>query len=161
MPDRTTTTPTPVDDSDLGVATWAVLLRTHAAVVRRIEREVEEQTGLPLSWYDVLLELHASAAGRLRMQELASRVVLSRTRVSRLVDDVARAGLVAKEPDPDDGRATLAVITPSGRSELRRVAPVYVGCFERHFADHVTPRELRAVHDALSRVLDASQEDAG
>jgi hypothetical protein len=66
-----------------------------AAVVRTIEREVEDATGLPRSCYDVLLELDAADQGRLRMQELGARVVLSRTRVSRLVDEIARTGIEA------------------------------------------------------------------
>lgn len=145
----------PLLRDDLGVSTWSVLLRAHAAVVRVIEREVEEATGLPLSWYDVLLELDAATEGRLRMQELAGRVVLSRTRVSRVVDEMGRSGMVAKQPDPVDGRATLAVITDRGRRELRRVAPVYLDRIHVHFATHLTPRQLRAVRDSLDQVLSA------
>jgi hypothetical protein len=96
----------PVADDVLGVTTWSVFLRTHAALVRTIEREVEEATGLPLSWYDVLLELNAAEKGRLRMQELAARVLLSRTRVSRLVDDIEarRHGRQAARPLTTDER---------------------------------------------------------
>ena len=57
------------------------------------------------------------------MQQLASSVVLSRTRISRLVDEIARSGLVDKQPDPADGRATRAVITDLGRKKLRETAP--------------------------------------
>lgn len=147
----------PVVDDDLGVTTWSVLLRTHAALVRTIEREVEEATGLPLSWYDVLLELNAAEKGRLRMQELAARVVLSRTRVSRLVDDIEEAGMVDRQPDPDDGRATLAAITHLGRKELFRAAPVYLRRIEDHFAAHLTRQQLRAIHDGLEQVLAAHE----
>jgi DNA-binding MarR family transcriptional regulator len=147
----------PVADDDLGVTTWSVFLQAHAALVRTIEREVEEATGLPLSWYDVLLELNAAEKGRLRMQELAARVVLSRTRVSRLVDDIESAGMVARQPDPDDGRATLAAITDLGRKELRRAAPVYLGRIQDHFAAHLTNQQLRAIRDGLEQVLAAHE----
>ncbi len=66
--------------------------RAQARLVPLLDREVQAATGLPLNWYDVLLELH-SAGGRLTMTEVADRVVLSRTRVSRLVDELAHAGL--------------------------------------------------------------------
>lgn len=145
---------------DLGISTWAVLLRAHAAVVRTIEREVEEATGLPLSWYDVLLELDAADEGRLRMQELAARVVLSRSRVSRLVDEIARAGMVDKEPDPADGRASFAVITPRGRQELRTAAPVYLDSIRTNFAAHLSQDQLRAIREGLEQVL-ASRDGAG
>lgn len=141
------------DRDELGLTTWSMLLRTHAAVVRTIEREVEDATGLPLSWYDVLLELDAADQGRLRMQELGARVVLSRTRVSRLVDEIARAGMVDKQPDPADGRATLAVITERGRQELRRAAPVYLDRIQANFTSNLSEDQLQAVHDGLQQVL--------
>lgn len=147
--------PLPQTEDDLGVSTWSMLLRTHAAVVRTIEREVEDATGLPLSWYDVLLELNAADGGRLRMQELAARVVLSRTRVSRLVHEIARAGMVDKQPDPADGRAAFAVITEQGRKQLRAAAPVYIDRIRTHFAQHLSADQLRAIHDGLEHVLDA------
>jgi DNA-binding MarR family transcriptional regulator len=141
------------DLHELGLTTWSMLLRTHAAVVRTIEREVEDATGLPLSWYDVLLELDAVDQGRLRMQELGARVVLSRTRVSRLVGEIARAGMVDRQPDPADGRATLAVITERGRQELRRAAPVYLDRIQANFTSNLSEEQLRAIHDGLRQVL--------
>jgi DNA-binding MarR family transcriptional regulator len=134
---------------DPGIAAWAAFLRTHVTVVRVLEREVAAETGLQLSWYDVLLELDA-----------ASKVVLSRTRVSRVVDEMVRAGLVAKVPDPTDGRATFAEVTDPGRRELRRVAPVYLRGIREHFAQHLTGPQLEAVRDGLEAVLDAHREAA-
>jgi DNA-binding MarR family transcriptional regulator len=149
----------PSTPADLGVATWSVLLRMHAAVVRTIEREVEEATGLLLSWYDVLLELDAADGGRLRMQELAGRVVLSRTRVSRLVDQIVRAGMVDRHPDPTDGRAAFAVITDRGREALRAAAPVYLDRIRANFTQHLSRRQLEAIHDGLGRILAAHDRD--
>lgn len=138
-----------------GVALWATFLRTHAAVVRRLERQLADERGLALSWYDVLLELNSAPGRRLRMQELGERAVLSRTRVSRIVDELVGAGLVARQPDPDDRRATFAVITGAGRTVLRRAAPVYLRGIEEHFTAHLSDRELRVLGQSLQRVLDA------
>ncbi|MCA1570397.1 MAG: MarR family transcriptional regulator, partial [Chloroflexi bacterium] len=91
-------------DGDAGVMVWATFLRAHAAVVRRLERELAEERGLALSWYDVLLELDSAPGRRLRMRELGERAVLSRTRVSRIVDEMVGAGLVEREPDAHDRR---------------------------------------------------------
>ena len=96
------------------VSAWAALLRVHAAVVPKLERELVP-TGLPLSWYDALLELNDAPGRKLRMTELGQRVVLSRERVSRVVGELERAGLVRREPNPDDGRSSFAAITPEGR----------------------------------------------
>ncbi len=137
---------------DEAVAAWAALLRAHAALVPVVAAEVETATGLPLSWYDVLLELDG---GPLRMQELGERVVLSRSRVSRVVDEMAEAGLVAKGPDPDDGRATLAAMTAAGRRAFRRAAPAYVRAIDRHFGAHLTERQARAVAAGLAAAVSA------
>jgi DNA-binding MarR family transcriptional regulator len=112
---------------------------------------------VPLTWYDVLLELDAAADRRLRMQDLAARTVLSRTRVSRLVDDLVEAGHVRREPDPDDGRATLAGITPRGRAALREAAPVYLAGIEQHFTGLLDPDERRQVTRALTKVAQAHE----
>jgi DNA-binding MarR family transcriptional regulator len=138
------------------VAAWAALLRVHAAVVPRLERALSA-TGLPLSWYDVLLVTNAAPGRRLRMTELGQQAVLSRERVSRVVDELERAGLVARQPNPDDRRSSFAMITPDGRKRLREVAPIYLGAVAEHFLDHLSESELRMVARALNKVL-ASEE---
>ncbi|HXV94041.1 MAG TPA: MarR family transcriptional regulator [Pseudonocardia sp.] len=138
-----------------GVAAWAALLRTHAAVLPRLERELQQREGLPLTWYDVLLELNAAPGRRLRMRELGERAVVSRSRVSRVVDELARAGLAAREPDPDDGRGSWAVITDAGRARLRSAAPAYLDGIARFFAEHLSAQECEVVATALSRVAAA------
>src|SRR5918992_4326059 len=98
-------------DPDGRLPAWAALLRVHAAIVPKLERELSAARQMPLSWYDVLLELNAAPDRRLRMSELGARVVLSRERVSRVVDELEQAGLVPREPHPDDKRSRFAVIT--------------------------------------------------
>ena len=110
-------------------------------------------TGLPLAWYDVLLELSAARDGRLTMSQLSERVVLSRSRVSRLVDELIRADLVRREVHPEDARSAYAVITAAGLTRFRHAAPVYVGSIEEEFAGDLTVAELRSLGSALQRVL--------
>ena len=88
----------PVSDDDARIDAWRSLLLAHSRVLRAIEADLARKRLLPLRWYDVLLELNGAPARRLRMQELASRVVLSRTRVSRVVDELVREGLVERVP---------------------------------------------------------------
>jgi DNA-binding MarR family transcriptional regulator len=137
---------------------WEALLRLHAAVLPRLERAVTGDGGLPLSWYDVLLELN-DAGGRLTMGQLAERVVLSRTRVSRLVDDLVAAGLVAREVNPDDGRSAFAVLTADGRRRFLAGAKAYLPAIEREFAP-VDSVELRKLADALETALAAVDPEA-
>jgi DNA-binding MarR family transcriptional regulator len=145
---------TDADAAAQGVEAWRMLLLAHAGAVRAIEGDVGRR-GIPLGWYDVLLELNGARGRRLRMQELSDRVVLSRTRVSRLVDEMARQGLVEKQPDDTDRRSTWASITDDGRAALRRTAPVYLAGIEEHFAQHLTAAEQRSVAHALSKVVAA------
>ncbi|MGD9527287.1 MarR family winged helix-turn-helix transcriptional regulator [Pseudonocardia sp.] len=141
--------------TDDGVATWSALLRAHAAVLRELEQEMQKAQNLPLTWYDVLLELNAAPERRLRMQELGERTVLSRTRVSRLVDELARAGYVRREQVEGDRRGSWAVLTPEGRERLRAAAPGYLDGIARHFADHLTPEEQASITAGLTRVIEA------
>lgn len=137
---------------------WEALLRTHAALVPLLAEDVEAATGLALSWYDVLLELSRAADGELRMSELGERVVLSRSRVSRIVDELVAHGLVDKRPDPADGRAALAALTTRGRRAFRHAAPTYLARIEARFTAHLNPGELEVIGAALSRVIAANVE---
>jgi DNA-binding MarR family transcriptional regulator len=138
-----------------GVRAWAALLQVHAALVPVLDRELHSATGLSLAWYDVLLELNAAPGRRLPMTELGEKVVLSRTRVSRVVDELVRSGLAERVAHPTDRRSTYATITATGRRRLRAAAPVYLRGIARHFTAQLDPEELTSVADALGRVLTA------
>lgn len=167
MPPDATHLPRPDDPAtdrapgDLGVQAWALLLRTHAALVPLLSRELEAARQLPLRHYDVLLELNAAPDRRLRMQELGNRVVLSRSQASRVVDELAAAGLTCREPDPADRRGAYAVLTDAGRAALRSAAPVYLAGIAEHFTDHLAPAEVLALREGLTRVLAALDGSAG
>jgi DNA-binding MarR family transcriptional regulator len=137
--------------------TWGALLKVHAALVPRLDRELQDSHGLPLTWYDVLLELNSAPGRRLTMGELGAVAAVSRTRVSRVVDELLRAGLVTREPNPDDGRSAFAALTPAGRTALRKSAPTYVAAVHREFADHLTAHEAEVLAGALRKVLAASE----
>lgn len=132
---------------------WAALLRVHAALVPRLDRALQQAAGLPLSWYDVLVELAAAPGTRLTMSELAERVVLSRTRVSRIVGELVTAGLVRRDGNPDDGRSAFAVLTADGLARYRAAAPHYLAGIEHEFAAGLSDGELRSITTALRKVL--------
>ncbi len=139
------------------VAAWRALLQAENAVLRAIEADMDRAGVIPLTWYDVLLELKAAPGGRLRMQDLAARTVLSRTRVSRLVDEIETNSLVSRQPDPDDGRASFAVISQAGRGALKAAAPIYLAGIEAHFTGQLSPTERTQVTRALNKVVVAHQ----
>jgi DNA-binding MarR family transcriptional regulator len=139
--------------ADEGILTWSAFLRAHAAVVRCIEADVEAKARLPLGWYDVLLELNGAPGRRMRMQELGEAAVLSRSRVSRIVDELVAAGLAERQPNPEDRRSSYATITEEGRKALRRAAPVYLAAVREHFVADLTPTQLAAVRSAMESLL--------
>jgi DNA-binding MarR family transcriptional regulator len=132
---------------DPEVAAWRGLLIAHSRLVPAIEADLRAAGQVPLPWYDVLLELNAAPGRRLRMSELGQRAVLSRTRVSRVVDELAAAGLAERQPDEADGRSSFAALTPQGKSALRRAWPVYREAIRRRLSalDAAQCRELAAL----------------
>jgi DNA-binding MarR family transcriptional regulator len=141
------------DRKHLATSAWGALLQVHAAVVPVLDQKLVAEVGMPLRFYDVLLELAAAPERKLRMTDLAERVVLSRTRVSRLVDDMATAGLVVREQNPQDGRSAYAALTDLGLRRYRQAAPSYLAGIEEHFAQRLDDRELKDLAGTLERVL--------
>ena len=131
---------------------WRAFLRAHAAVVGALETELDAERDLPLPWYDVLVSL-SDAGGRLRMQELADRVLFSRSGLTRLVDRMAAAGLVSRERCEDDRRGTFAVLTPGGMARLREAAGVHLRGIHDHFTRHLSDADVRALTGSLDKVL--------
>jgi len=105
----------------------------------------------------VLLELNAAPGRRLRMSELGQRAVLSRTRVSRVVDELAAAGLAERQPDEADGRSSFAVLTPAGKNALRRAWPVYREAIRRRLGAHLTAEQCRQLARLLERASSGAE----
>jgi DNA-binding MarR family transcriptional regulator len=133
-------------------------LRAHAHAIRELERELLAETGMPLGWYDVLLQLAEAPQRRLRMAELADRVLLSRSGLTRLIDRLQAEGLVRREPSPDDARGTFTVLTAEGMARLRAAAPVHLAGIRKHWLAHFDDDELRALGELLRRVADPGGE---
>ena len=146
------TTPRPRPD-DWRLAVWRRFLRTHAVMVRALEQDLAADSDMPLAWYDVLLQLAEAPDRRLRMAELAERVELSRSGLTRLVDRLVGEGLVCREPSPDDARGTYTVLLPAGFERLRRAAPGHLAAIQRYFLAHFSDAELRELDALLRRVV--------
>src|SRR5438046_1224475 len=120
-----------VDESR--VAAWAALLEAHAAVSDVLEEELQASLGIPLSWHEVLARLASAPDGRLRMQELARSVLLSKSGITRLIDRMQEAALVSRGSCTSDRRVVYAVITDQGRTMLDRALPAFSRGFDRAF----------------------------
>src|SRR3954467_5882568 len=104
---------------------WTRLMRAREAVLGAIERDLKAADCPPLAWYDVLLELSRAGKGRLRPFEIEKETLLAQYNLSRLLDRLEKAGLVAREPGTDDGRGQWVVITQEGRATQARTWKVY------------------------------------
>ena len=134
------------------LAAWRGLLATHATLIGRLDTELERDHGLPLSSYEVLMYLADADDQRLRMGELADRLLLSRSGITRLVDRLERQGMIARERCEDDGRGYYAVLTPAGRERLDAARPDHLAGVRRHFLSQLEPGELEALAALWARL---------
>jgi DNA-binding MarR family transcriptional regulator len=141
------------------LAAWRALLTAHATAVGAIERDLAAADLIPLTWYDVLVALSEAPEERLRLYELADRVLLSRSGLTRLVDRLERAGLLSREPCPGDRRGAYAALTEAGKATLRQVWPAYARGIVAYFARYVSADEAAVLTAALGRV--AARDAAG
>jgi DNA-binding MarR family transcriptional regulator len=138
------------------LASWRAFLNAHAVLIQRIEADLKARGLPPLGWYDVLWPLYRAEDQRLRMNELAQQVVLSRTGLVRLVDRIEAAGLLRREPVPEDGRGSYAAITKEGAATLRRMWPVYRRHIQHDFLDPLGP-DAPLLRRALERVAEEGE----
>lgn len=140
-------------------AAWARLLTVRSVVVEAIEARLKAARLPPLAWYDVLWALERAPDMRLRMAELALRLVVSRYNVTRLVDRLVAAGLVERTAAADDARGAYAVLTTAGKAMRRRIWPVYGAAIDELFLRHLSARDRHALEEALGKVLAASTSE--
>ena len=142
----------PLTRHDPRLATWAAFLRAHARVVRELERELQAEQRMALTDYDVLVQLAAADDRRLRMSELADRLLLSRSGVTRLVDRLVAQGLVTREICDTDRRGQWAALTDAGLDRLRAASPTHLRGVGEHFLDRMSPDELASMQAILARL---------
>ena len=135
---------------------WRGMLRVHAALAKALDAQLEAAHGLQLSSYEVLMYLADAEHERMRMCDLASSILLSRSGLTRLVDRLQREGLLERVACSDDARGQFAKLTPAGREKLRAARETHLAGVRAMFLDLFTPDELEALGDSWDRVLDAT-----
>jgi DNA-binding MarR family transcriptional regulator len=133
---------------------WRSFLQAHAVLVRRLEADLLAEHHLPLASYDVLVQLVESPERRLRMTELAQRVLISRSGLTRLVDRLEREGLVRREACDDDARGLFAVLTQDGFARLRRASPTHLRGVASYAIDRLDDAQVAALAEICGRLLD-------
>ena len=150
---RTAST-TPTTFNELELDAWRGFLRAHAEVVRELDEELTARHGLPLSSYDVLVQLSEAPEGRLRMSNLADAVLLSRSGLSRLVTRLVAQGLIERVECKNDARGSFAAITEAGLARLEEARGTHRDGVRERFLGKLSEREQRQLANAWSRLLD-------
>jgi DNA-binding MarR family transcriptional regulator len=137
---------------------WRGLLRVHSALVKALDAELLAGHRLPLTSYEVLINLQAAPGRRRRMAELADSVLLSRSGMTRLVDRLEREGLIERDNCTSDGRGTFAVLTDKGEALLSRARATHLDGVRERFLRHFTEEEQNALRKYWERVLPGSAD---
>ncbi len=143
--------------SDDYLAMWRAFIEAHSSIMRSLERAMDVEHGVALTWFDVLVHLEEAPDERLRLGELAESVILTRSGITRLVDRMVEAGLIRREPCPGDRRGHYAVLTQEGKDTLERVGPSHFRKAVEVFLNHVKPEEVSVLLGVFTRVLGAQK----
>jgi DNA-binding MarR family transcriptional regulator len=137
---------------DERVRLFGLLLETNARLARCVGSQLESGAGLPLAWFDVLLQLRLAPEGHLRMSEIAEATVHSTGGTTRLIDRIEEAGYVTRADCPSDRRAVHVMITPAGDAKLDEALAVHVAHLEGHVGARLTPDERATLSDLLTKL---------
>ncbi len=139
-------------------AAWAGFIRAHASIVKELDAELQAAHGLPLSSFDVLVQLSLAPEGRMQMYELAEAVHLSRSGLTRLVDRLERQGLLERQRGERDPRQVFACITRSGLERLAETTPTHLAGVRRRFLERLSQSQLEQLAIVWNRLLDGKPE---
>jgi DNA-binding MarR family transcriptional regulator len=139
--------------SDLEMEAWAGFLHAHATLVRELDDELTRAHDLPLSSYDVLVQLASTAGDEMRMSQLADAVLLSRSGLSRLVARLVDQGLVERRECDSDGRGAFATLTDEGRRRLEEARATHRGGVRERFLSRLSDAQQRQLGSAWKRIL--------
>jgi len=130
-------------------------IETSWALHTHLEDDLRARTGLSMNDYHVLVVLSEAPGRRLRMGELAGRLVFSPSRITYQINSMVKRGLVRKQPCPEDGRGQEAVLTGEGLAALEAAAPLHLVTVRDRFIDRLDPDELEVVHRVFEKVRKA------
>ena len=135
-----------------GEQAWRALLQAHATLIRQLDTDLKEHTGLHLADFDVLAQL-AAAGGELRMTELAARTLISRSGLTRRVARLLDEGLVRRADSTDDGRGVTVALTGAGLARVTETVPVHLRGVSKLFVERLDDHELAVLQTALRKVI--------
>ncbi len=137
---------------------WYHTLSAMTALVELMDRELQGCCGRPLAFYDVIVEIYHSPGHSIRMSELADRVLLSRSWITRRVRQLEDAGLIHRGAATDDRRGITATLTPSGLDTFRAMERSHAASIQRHFGAHLSAEETRLISRTFATIASHARE---
>jgi DNA-binding MarR family transcriptional regulator len=131
---------------------WVSFLRSHAAITRELSAQLQREHGLTLNDYEVLLHLSHAEGERLRRVDLAERVLLTASGITRLLEGLEQAGYVCKETCASDARVSYAKLTSEGHAKLKAAATTHLRGIDELFVSRYSESELATLAELLARL---------
>jgi DNA-binding MarR family transcriptional regulator len=144
----------PLSPHDARLEPWRAFVTAHARVTRRLDEELRGEHDLSLAEYDALLTIANAKGRRIRMRQLADRVILSKSGVTRLIDRLVSDGLVERDTCQTDARGAEAVLTQAGLDRLRRASRTHLRGVAQHFLGAVDDLDLETIERSMQAVAD-------
>ena len=135
---------------------WRGLLRSHACLAKRLDTELDQAHGLPMTSYEVLHHLQEAPGGRMRMCDLADEAQLSRSGLTRMVDRLEREGLLERCSCEHDARGSYACLTGAGHERVEAARVTHLAVVREHFFSRFSETELSALADMWERIAPCS-----
>jgi DNA-binding MarR family transcriptional regulator len=131
---------------------WVSFLRAHSAITRELSAQLQREHGLTLNDYEVLLHLSHADGGRLRRVDLAEKILLTASGITRLLEGLERSGFVCKDTCPSDARVSYAKITDEGTAKLAEASQTHLRGVDDLFVGRYSGSELATLAELLSRL---------
>lgn len=149
----------PLSPQDPRIEPWRAFLQAHARVTRRLDEELRAEHDLSLAEYDALLTIADAPDRRIRMRQLADRVILSKSGVTRLIDRLVLDGLVERDACLSDARGAEAVLTAAGLDRLRRASRTHLRGIDEHFVAAIDEADLSVIQRSMRAVAERAGVD--
>ncbi|WIM67250.1 MarR family transcriptional regulator [Corynebacterium breve] len=133
--------------------TWENVWSFYVGLPSKLDAQLKRDAGISHFDYYAMAQISETEEGSLRMSELAQAADMSLSHLSRVITRLEKKGLVKRVPDPNDGRSTLAELTPEGWEVVRKAAPGHVSEVRRLVFDNLTPEETRAISSAMAKIV--------
>jgi DNA-binding MarR family transcriptional regulator len=132
---------------------WRAWMYSSQLLQAQLDRELTRETGISMTYYEILVQLSEAPDQRMRMSQLADECLSSRSRLSHAVARLEERGWIQRQTCPEDGRGQLAVLTDEGFAALESAAPVHVASVRAHLFDQLSPAQVEAMRDVGETLL--------